>query len=51
MSKSNPIIHMGKVKKTFDNGTLAVQGMTLDVLKGQFISFLGPSGSGKSTVL
>ena len=51
MSKSNPIIHMGKVKKTFDNGTLAVQGMTLDVLKGQFISFLGPSGCGKSTVL
>ncbi len=51
MIKSNPIIHIEKVKKTFDNGTLALQDLNLDILQGQFLSFVGPSGCGKSTVL
>ena len=51
MRNSNPIISLKTVKKIFDNGTVAVEGMTLDVFKGEFLSFLGPSGCGKSTVL
>ena len=51
MSKLNTIIHMQRVKKAFENGTLAVENMTIEILQGQFISFLGPSGCGKSTVL
>ena len=51
MQNSNPIISMKEVKKSFENGTLAVSGMTIDVFKGEFLSFLGPSGCGKSTVL
>ena len=51
MEKLPTIINLNEVSKTFDNGTIAVQGMSIDVLKGQFISFLGPSGCGKSTVL
>ena len=51
MKKLPKIINLNEVSKTFDNGTIAVQGMSIDVLKGQFISFLGPSGCGKSTVL
>ena len=51
MEKIPAIINLNEVSKTFDNGTIAVQGMSIDVLKGQFISFLGPSGCGKSTVL
>ena len=51
MKKLPTIINLNEVSKTFDNGTIAVQGMSIDVLKGQFISFLGPSGCGKSTVL
>ncbi len=46
-----PIIRLNNVQKKFENGTLAVDGLNLDIFKGQFISFLGPSGCGKSTVL
>ena len=51
MRKLNTIINLKEVNKTFDNGTVAIQGMNIDVSNGQFISFLGPSGCGKSTVL
>ncbi len=42
------------VTKRFGNGpssTLALDGITLDVLKGEFVSFIGPSGCGKTTLL
>ena len=51
MLKENPIISMSRVKKSFENGTIAVKDMTIDLFEGEFISFLGPSGCGKSTVL
>lgn len=37
--------------KRFSNGTLALEGMSLDCGEHEFISFLGPSGCGKSTAL
>ena len=37
--------------KSFDGKTQAVDGVTLDIAKGEFITFLGPSGSGKTTTL
>ncbi len=49
--KVSPIISIKNVKKSFGSGTLAVSGMTLDIFKNEFISFLGPSGCGKSTLL
>ena len=49
--KVSPIISIKNVEKSFGSGTLAVSGMTLDIFKNEFISFLGPSGCGKSTLL
>jgi NitT/TauT family transport system ATP-binding protein len=39
------------VGKTFGNGTVALDGLDLDIRSGEFVSLLGPSGCGKSTVL
>jgi putative spermidine/putrescine transport system ATP-binding protein len=44
-------LELDRVQKRFAGGTAAVQGVTLDVEKGEFISFLGPSGCGKTTTL
>jgi NitT/TauT family transport system ATP-binding protein len=39
------------VGKTFPNGVIAVEGLDLDILDGEFVTLLGPSGCGKSTAL
>ena len=46
-----PLVRLRNVGKRFANGTLALQGMSLDIGAHDFISFLGPSGCGKSTAL
>jgi len=43
-------LHIDGLTKTF-SGTRAVDGFSLDVAQGQFVSLLGPSGCGKSTIL
>jgi len=45
------LLSIKQVGKTFSNGTVALQDMSLDVQEGSFVSLLGPSGCGKSTVL
>lgn len=44
-------IQLSQVYKTYSNGTVALQDMSLDIYESQFISLVGPSGCGKSTVL
>jgi len=48
---TTPLVSLRNVSKRFANGTLALQGMSLDCGEHDFISFLGPSGCGKSTAL
>jgi len=52
MSSTAPtIVSLRNVGKTFDSGTVALDGFNLDVRTGEFVSLLGPSGCGKSTAL
>ena len=51
MTPPETLVRMHQVSKQYPNGTLALQGMTLDIRRGDFVSFLGPSGCGKSTAL
>ncbi len=45
------MISLAQVDKNFPGTGEVVKPLTLDIPKGQFISFLGPSGCGKSTLL
>jgi phosphonate transport system ATP-binding protein len=39
------------LSKTYPNGTVALRGLDLEILEGEFLVVLGLSGSGKSTLL
>ncbi|WP_254546716.1 ABC transporter ATP-binding protein [Halomarina pelagica] len=39
------------VRKEYDGSIVAVDGFSMDIEDGEFVSIVGPSGSGKSTLL
>lgn len=51
MTEKN-VIEIHNLQKTYDKGKIkALNGIDLEIKKGEFISIMGPSGSGKSTLL
>jgi NitT/TauT family transport system ATP-binding protein len=51
MREAVPEIAFKGVSKRYRSGALVLEGITLVVERGEFISILGPSGCGKSTLL
>ncbi|MEO8275791.1 MAG: ABC transporter ATP-binding protein [Thermoanaerobaculia bacterium] len=48
------LVHVQDVQKTFTRGDERIQvlqGLTVNIAKGEFLALMGPSGSGKSTLL
>jgi putative ABC transport system ATP-binding protein len=54
MSTATPMLKMAKVGKVYRTGlieTAAIEDLSLEVGRGDFVSLMGPSGSGKTTFL
>jgi cell division transport system ATP-binding protein len=45
------MISLQRVTKTYRNNVTALEDVTVDVEKGEFVFIVGPSGSGKSTMI
>src|SRR6201990_1841302 len=51
---AHPIIHLKDIHKNYFMGKQALpvlKGVTLDILKNEYVALMGPSGSGKSTLM
>ena len=51
---AHPVIRLVDTHKTYHTGEVdvkAVRGVTIDILKGEFVAIMGASGSGKSTMM
>jgi ABC-2 type transport system ATP-binding protein len=46
-----PALKIEKLRKTYSNGLLALEGISLEVQAGRFFGLLGPNGAGKTTLI
>src|SRR6478735_8814475 len=45
------MIRLEQVTKTYDDGTVAVNALDLDIYRGEIAMLVGPSGCGKTTTM
>lgn len=50
-SSAPPALSVRALAKTYDDGTVALRGLDLEVPAGEFFGLLGPNGAGKTTLI
>ena len=54
IESARALIHLENISKTYDSGenaVLALGGVDVEIVRGEFVAIIGPSGSGKSTLM
>jgi len=49
--ESKPLISISHLEHTYPNGTLALQDISLDINKGEYVLIIGQNGAGKTTLV
>jgi len=49
--EAKKLIQFKNIIKTFEDGTVVLKGISLDIYENEFVTLLGPSGCGKTTLL
>ncbi len=47
----NVVLSFDRITKSYADGTVAIQELTLEIEQGEFVVLIGPSGCGKTTTL